>query len=282
MIFALNYSPQAADLLMDGQIVFDRFKCPAPFDPVIRQHAPDLIDRARAAKPIYYHFPLFAGDDSLATIDPNEIERLLAEADTPHVNLHLRAGPAEFPDIPIASTAPGHLQAVANRMIGEIVAFSAPFGLERVVAENVVYRGPTGSSLAAVTEPTLIAHVVRESGCGLLLDLAHARLTALELGIPPQDYLAAFPMERLRELHVTGIASEGRNRRDSMPMEPADWDLVEWALGEIGAGRWATPRIVALEYGGVGPAFAWRSDSAVLAEQVPRLKAQLSAAFDDP
>ncbi len=40
--FALNYSPQAADLLRAGQIEIDLFKCPA---------WPDLIAEAQAAAP---------------------------------------------------------------------------------------------------------------------------------------------------------------------------------------------------------------------------------------
>ena len=33
------------------------------------------------------------------------------------------------------------------------------------------------------------------------------------------------------------------------------------------------PWLVAFEYGGIGPNFEWRSESAVIAEQVPRMAA---------
>ena len=42
-------------------------------------------------------------------------------------------------------------------------------------------------------------------------------------------------------------------------------------MHKIHAGEWPTPWAVALEYGGVGEPFAWRTDKRFLAEQVPRL-----------
>ena len=58
-----------------------------------------------------------------------------------------------------------------------------------------------------------------------------------------------------------------------MPLTDEDWTEAAWALAHIRAGEWAEPAIVALEYGGVSSAFAWRSDPAVMAAQAPRLLA---------
>lgn len=44
-----------------------------------------------------------------------------------------------------------------------------------------------------------------ESGCGLLLDVAHAWLSAHYAGIPPRTFVAALPIERVVELHVAGV-----------------------------------------------------------------------------
>ena len=40
---------------------------------------------------------------------------------------------------------------------------------------------------------------------------------------------------------------------DHLPMTDEDWSLCEWAMAQIGAGRWSRPWIVTFEYGGVGP-----------------------------
>ena len=79
------------------------------------------------------------------------------------------------------------------------------------------------------------------------------------------------------KLAVNYSPENGRGQ-DGMPMGAEDWALAEWALGRIGTGAWGRPWAVALEYGGIGPIFAGRSESEVIAEQLPRLKRQLSAA----
>src|SRR5699024_11528494 len=51
------------------------------------------------------------------------------------------------------------------------------FGAERVIAENVVYRSYEGDMLRPIIDPDVIARIIRETGCGFLLDTAHARMT---------------------------------------------------------------------------------------------------------
>jgi hypothetical protein len=54
-------------------------------------------------------------------------------------------------------------------------------------------------------------------------------------------------------------------------MSDEDWELLEWALNEINSGQWKKPKVVAFEYGGIGPNFAWRNEYDVLRKQLPRL-----------
>jgi len=44
-----------------------------------------------------------------------------------------------------------------------------------------------------------------ESGCGMLLDVAHAWLSAHYAGVAPRDFVAALPLDRVVELHVAGV-----------------------------------------------------------------------------
>ncbi|HEY8416110.1 MAG TPA: DUF692 family multinuclear iron-containing protein, partial [Thermaerobacter sp.] len=125
----------------------------------------------------------------------------------------------------------------------------------------------------AAVEPEVIGRVVAETGCGFLLDLAHARITAASLGLDPRRYVAALPVHRLCELHVTGLGHDGRRERDHMPLREPDWDLLTWTLDQVEAGVFARPWVLACEYGGAGPAFDWRTDPAVMADQFPRLAA---------
>jgi uncharacterized protein len=113
---------------------------------------------------------------------------------------------------------------------------------------------------------------VDESGCGLLLDLSHARIAALQLGVDERDYINSLPVDRLRELHITGLRfTDEDGWYDHSPMRAEDWVATQWAIEQIQAGHWAHPWAVALEYGGIGAFFKERSRNDVLAVDIPRL-----------
>jgi uncharacterized protein (UPF0276 family) len=195
----------------------------------------------------------------------------MAQTETPFANVHLQAASQDFPGMAVTTNAPEDQERVAEALIQDVRLVTSRFGPERVIVENVPYRGREDGRIAACVAPGVIRRVVEETGCGLLLDLAHARLTCLALGLDARDYIAQLPVAHLRELHVTGAQSDGQRLRDSMPLGAEDWALLAWALECIGNGGWPQPWALALEYGGVGPNLAWRSDAGVIAEQLPRL-----------
>jgi uncharacterized protein (UPF0276 family) len=263
--FAINYSNEAADLLRQGQIAPDHFKCP---------DWPGMIAEAQELAPVYVHFALRAGSGDLAATDWARVTALLEQCATPYVNVHLAPMQPDMPQIPLDTTDPTHTDAVRERLLYDIGAVVEQFGAERVIIENVPYFGFLPDSypiLRPAAEPALIRQVLEETGCGLLLDLSHARIGARYLGYDEQEYVAALPTERLRELHITGLAEIDGLWHDHMPMVEDDWPAFAWALERIAAGEWARPWVVSFEYGGVGEPFTWRSEAAVIAEQVPRL-----------
>ncbi len=272
MKLAINYSPEAEALAARGAVDFDLFKCPPAWDPVVAEHAPDLFARARAVRPVYLHFPLNAGDDSLRAADWGRVEEAMAQTDTPFVNVHLLARAQDFPDMPGDTAAPAHVRRVLDALVRDVGVAAARLGPERVIVENVVYGGAGDDVLLPCVDPAVISEVVRRTGCRLLLDTAHARLSAAALGVDVQEYVECLPVARLGELHVTGARPENMRGRDSMPMGREDWALAEWAIARIAGGAWGRPWAVAFEYGGVGPIFASRSGADVIVEQLPRLR----------
>lgn len=278
MELAVNYSPQAAGLLRDGVIAFDRWKC---------SDWPELIAGAGATRlPLYLHLDLQAGAGGGDAVDPGHIQARMEDTGTPYVNLHLAPRRADYPGIPVESREPGDLDAVVARTVRDIRPLVARFGAGRVIVENLPYRGPDGKRLRLGAEPAFMRRICDETGCGFLLDIAHARAAALHLGVAEREYLSSLPVDRLRELHVSGVDRDEDGRpREHMPLSADDWALLEWCLGHIRAGRWASPWALALEYSGIGPLMAWRSEPAVLAEQLPRLAAltrSLNAATPAP
>lgn len=269
MQFALNYSPQAAALLLEGRIAIDRFKCP-PW--------PDLIAAASPLRPVAIHFELRAGAPEPPVVDWDALEAFAAETGTPTINLHLGAKRDEYPDIDHAATDPAALERITAALVRDVQAAVDRFGPERVIVENVPYHAERGQILRACVEPEVINAVVETTGCGLLLDISHGVIAARYTDRPERDYLAALPVHRLREMHVTGIHHREGRLQDHLALVDTDWANFAWVLDHIARGEWAAPWLVAFEYGGIGPIFDWRSEPDVIAAQVPRMVEMVQAA----
>src|SRR5688572_6720294 len=265
MRFAVNHSAPAMALLRERKIHFDLFKCP---------DWPDSIESARTLLPAYVHFPLTAGtpdDDPAKLPDFDAVESMARDTGTPCVNLHLVAHDKEFPGTGTDSTEPAVAETILARALRAVRRAVARFGADRVILENVPYHGPGGRFMLACAEPAMVRRVVESTGCGLLLDLSHARIAAHYLGIEAESYLEQLPLDRLRELHLTGVKWVKGRLEDHMEFDAEDFRWAGWALERIRGGAWPRPWAVALEYGGTGAPFAWRTDPKVIEEQVPRL-----------
>ena len=265
MQFAINYSPQALQLWREGKIQVDLFKCPDWLD---------LVAEVSHYHALYVHCSLIVGLGQLADVDMDALAGWLDTGDTQVINTHLGVLRSDF--------APGEritCEAVITRVVRELEKLCERFGPERIVIENTPY--PTRfwwhDQLTESVDPAVISAICERSGCGLLLDLAHAIRTCEGTGRGDiHGYLDAMPVHRLRELHIVGILPEADElgiRRDHFAMTESDWAIAEYALGQIRAGHWRHPERMAFEYGGIGEKFEFRSDPAVIAAQAPRLYA---------
>jgi uncharacterized protein len=261
MKFALNYSPQAAALLNDRRIQIDLYKCP---------DWPHLIETAHEQRPVYVHFPLMAGR-GMDNVDWAKIDALLDSTETTYVNTHL-APHAGSLGIPIDTQDPAHAEMLIEIMLRDIQPLVARYGADKVILENAIWD-VEWSIPRPVLDPGLIRHVVNESGCGFLLDTAHAAATARFMGVDEREYIAQLPVDHLRELHVTGLTLNEADGTwvDHFEMTNRDWELFDWSMECIQSGRWSEPWVVSFEYGGVGPHFESRSETQIIATQVPRL-----------
>src|SRR5512145_878474 len=201
MKFALNYSLPALALWRDDPSAFDLFKLPA-WD--------QLVGKVSSAYPAYVHFPLgvTGGDGTVRDgetklpVDFSRIERFMAQTATPLVNVHLTPALRDNPDLAPNDFSASAAEEIIRRMIRDVSSLTRHFGAEKVVAENDT--GEAGMVNAAIL-PEVICTVIRETGCGLLLDLAHARIAARTLKMDAKDYLSCLPTDRIGEIHITGI-----------------------------------------------------------------------------
>jgi len=295
MNLSINYSLPLAELVKSGRVTIDRFKCPA---------WPDLVAEAQGINPSYVHFPLAVGFgrghpvdfDERAPADLDKIERLLAQTGTPYVNVHLGVRAKDYPDIPGESDAPEHRDRIVEAALKDMRPLIERFGAERVMIEND--HAAQGAGLRLTVMPQTFHAIVREAGCGFLLDLSHARLAARRLGVDVRAYTERLPVARLREIHITGIQVfnaqlEARARAigvaesflaryrgqwmDHMPMTEDDYAHLDWALGRVRGGDWAEPWSVSHEVGGVGSFWQVIAEATPYHDEAPRLYALVHA-----
>jgi uncharacterized protein (UPF0276 family) len=243
-----------------GEVDVDRLKAAEWMDN-------DQLAAVRAQRPVLLHL-----DDGV--IWPRSRRwaaaraALARRADTPWLSVHLDLGwtflayrwPGPSP-IPRALARRWAVRSV-HRL--QDACQTSVSGRTPVLVENIPHWSRSRPSYTA--DPAFIAGVVEESGCNLLLDLAHARVAAHYQREPVRDYLARLPLDRLVEIHVSGPRPgpypDGRLIDAHQPMLEVDYDLLAWVLAH------SRPQAVTLEYS---------KDRAQIVTQLIRLRALLDA-----
>jgi hypothetical protein len=261
MKFAVNYSIPLIHLLEEKAIQVDLIKCP---------DWEGMLEEAKKHNPITIHYDHDVGLGNTFNLDLSRVENLMQQTATYHVNTHLVA-PRNFD--------PDNRQEVKKinwLWREEINVLTEYFGPELVALEHFPYTF-ANPHIRMAADSKVFTRVIQDTGCMLLLDLAHARITADTLGIDVKEYIQDLPLDRLVELHITGIRPYAGVLTDHFELKEAGWENLQWALGEIKAGHWRKPRLAAFEYGGVGDPFVWRTHKDVLRSQVPKLHEMIHA-----
>ena len=255
MKFAVNYSTPIAILIEQGEVKVDLLKCPE-WD--------GIVQAARKVAPVYIHFEISLGTRKVQNLNYGLIRRMLETTETPYLNTHLSNDRSRS-----AATE-------ENRMV-MLKEWREDLGFLReklpdvkLIAENLPWH-EFMPELEIACEPSLISEIIEEYDLGLLLDLSHAQISAGMMGMDYRDYIAQLPLNRLAELHITGIREYNGYPTDHFEMQANDWAVAEWAAAQIESGNWRKPEIVAFEYGGVGNVFCWRTEPEAIRSQVPRL-----------
>ena len=99
-----------------------------------------------------------------------------------------------------------------------------------VALENFNYH-PT-NAYEYICEPELFSQLLDATGCDMLLDLAHAQISAHNMKWPGiHEYLMAMPLHKVREIHFTRPGWQGDQRVDlHQPVEADDIALLGWTL----------------------------------------------------
>ena len=272
MKLAVNYSPQAAKLYQSGEIELDVFKTCS---------RKDVTQFVASRYPTLVHFPLRAGRGNLHRVNWHNVMQVMKWSDTPRVNVYMAPYGPDFPGVNLDRTDAQFVEMIAHKMIDDIEAVKAHLPTHSITLENAPWDpSPAYAIPRPAIEPEVIRYIVEETGCGFSLDLAHARMAAIHLEMPVIDYIDALPLNALCDLSLSGVMYDDTIQlwRDHFAMSGEDWAIAEWIVERIANGDLPEPDVVALEYGGVGPKFEWRSDPDILINDASHLHITLAEA----
>jgi uncharacterized protein (UPF0276 family) len=94
---------------------------------------------------------------------------------------------------------------------------------------------------SGLDEGTFLSEVVRRTGCGLLLDVNNAYVSAVNHGRDPWNLIAALPPGAVGEIHLAGFAEDRDGAGDRLlidthgaPVAEAVWALYRRTLAHLG------------------------------------------------
>ena len=251
----LSDSPTARALLTGGEINIDYLEAHGPY-----------VESARAQFPAFplvlhnslYHWSLSHPDAlnerSAAALTLQRLE--LARSPWYSIHLGFSAVEVNFADEAIqALTPPLPADLILERTCRSIRQLQALLPVP-LLLENMDYN-PTGA-YETICDTRFICTVLQETGTDLLLDLAHARVTAAAQGMAVEAYLEQLPFERVRQIHINRPGWRDGRRVDSHEaMQTEDYALLETVLQRC------RPWAITLEY---------NQDAARMKEQIQHLR----------
>ena len=94
---------------------------------------------------------------------------------------------------------------------------------------------------STLDEADFISEIVKRTGCGLLLDINNVYISAHNINISAQAYLAAYPLKHVQEIHLAGHTVSADDHGKSViiddhasPIVEGVWDLYAHAISRTG------------------------------------------------
>ena len=110
---------------------------------------------------------------------------------------------------------------------------------QEILGRQLLLENPSaylGFSQSEMPEWEFLSELCARTGCGLLLDVNNVYVSARNLGFDPADYIAHFPLDRVRQIHIAGH-SQGEDLlidTHDQPVCAEVWDLFETAMTRAG------------------------------------------------
>jgi uncharacterized protein len=94
---------------------------------------------------------------------------------------------------------------------------------------------------STMDEAEFISEIVKRTGCGLLLDINNVYISAHNIKISAQAYLASYPLKHVQEIHLAGHTETKDDAGQSViiddhasPIVEGVWDLFAYTIAQTG------------------------------------------------
>lgn len=207
------------------------------------------VDAALAYRPALIHVGFGIGDTiaTCAGFDWDGFDEVLRRSGSPHIAMHLEASTHNWRGADLRFQSRAEVLEITEQLTA-LCRYLRDRLECPLLLENMDYMGtelkPGYGVFRTSVEPVLMWSLVEAEGVGVMLDLAHLRVTAYHLGLDVYAFARSLPLHAVKEVHVSGPAFvDGLGLRDDhQELAEADYALLEWVLPLTDA------EIVTLEY----------------------------------
>jgi len=169
-----------------------------------------------------------------------------------------------------------YTQETLARVVAHVDEVQAVLGRQLLLENPSTYLQFAES---AIPEAEFLKEISDRTGCGLLLDVNNVFVQAKNHGADPLDYLDAFPLDRVAEIHLAGHAEQSDDTGAPLlidahgtPVAEPVWTLYGDVIGRIG------PVATLIEWDNDVPAWPVLRREALAAKAILDRRSQASAA----
>lgn len=131
-----------------------------------------------------------------------------------------------------------YTQATATRVAAHVDQVQNTIGRKMLLENPSTYCAFDESDMSEVD---FLSEIVAQSSCGLLLDINNVFVSATNQKFAPKDYIDAYPLEHVGELHLGGHEQDADDHGEvllidshSRPVVDPVWDLYEYTVQKAG------------------------------------------------
>lgn len=163
-----------------------------------------------------------------------------------------------------------------DRVVEHVDEVQAALGRQMLLENPATYLLFSEST---IEETAFLAETARRTGCGLLLDVNNVFVAATNHNLDPYDYIARFPLEAVREIHLSGHSQTTDEHGAPLLIDSHDTPVKDpvWALYETVISRLG-PTASLVEWDNDVPAWPVLSAEAAAAQRILDAAARQRAA----